>query len=287
MKKVLILSICIILAFVSCNNNKHKSIKQLESGIAFYNKNKLDSSLICLTEAIKLDTTNSEAYYFLSKVNYKIINYSDGLKYLNIAEKRKYNTDSIQELKLKLLFAMENYDEYIDYCNKMISKNTSNYKMYFNKSKALFNKSIDANSEDTKLQLQKEALENISISLNLNKNDNETYGLRGAIRYTLTDYKGAINDFDIVIKSEKKDSLIISISYRYKGLTEKELNNFTYAEALIDSAISYNPKESILFIARGEIRVILNKGDFACDDFRKALELGEKNAIDEIREHCK
>ena len=49
----------------------------------------------------------------------------------------------------------------------------------------------------------------------------------------------------------------------------------------------YNQKKSNLYINRGEIRVLLNKVDLACEDFRKALELGDKNAIDEIREHCK
>jgi len=121
----------------------------------------------------------------------------------------------------------------------------------------------------------------------LNKGDNETFVLRGAIRYALSDNLGAIGDFDMAISQEKKDSSIISIAYRYKGLTENDLNNLRYAESLLDSAIIFEKKQAILYINRGDIRISLNKTDMACEDYRKALELGDNDAIDRIRENCK
>ena len=182
---------------------------------------------------------------------------------------------------------MEKYDDYIEYCNKLISKNSSNYKMYFNKATALFNKANDAKTSETRVEQLKDALENVNISLNLNKDDNETFVLRGAIRFALADNKGAIGDFDMAISKEEKDSSIISIAYRYKGLTEKDLKNLSVAESLLDSAIIFEKKHAILYINRGDIRISLNKADLACEDYRKALELGDKDAIDRIREKCK
>lgn len=286
MKKITFLTTLILLVLFSCNDNRNKSLSQLQAGKEYYENDKYDSSLTSLNDAIRLDSSNSEAYYYLSKTNYQIGNYNEGLKYLNLAEKRKFNPDSIEVLKLKILFAMEKYDDYIEYCDKLISKNSSNYKMYFNKSKALFNKADDATSE-TSVDLLKEALKNVNISLNLNKGDNETFVLRGAIRYALADNVGAIGDFDMAISQEKKDSSIISIAYRYKGLTEKDLNNLSYAESLLDSAIIFNKKHAILYINRGDIRISLNKTDMACKDYRKALEFGDNDAIDRIRENCK
>lgn len=286
MKKSIFLTTLFLLTLFGCNDNKHKSLSQLEAGKKYFENDKYDSSLTCLNDAIRLDSSNSEAYYYLSKTNYQIDNYNEGLKYLNLAEKRKFNSDSIKVLKLKILFAMEKYDDYIEYCDKLISKNSSNYKMYFNKATALFNKALDATSE-TSVDLLKDALKNVNISLNLNKGDNETFVLRGAIRYALSDNLGAIGDFDMAISQEKKDSSIISIAYRYKGLTENDLNNLRYAESLLDSAIIFEKKQAILYINRGDIRISLNKTDMACEDYRKALELGDNDAIDRIRENCK
>ena len=287
MTKNSLLSIIFILTLLSCNDQKQQAIKQLDIGKEKYYKDKFDTSLTYLNNAIKIDSANAEAYYFLGKVNYEIKNYSDGLKYLNLAEQKKYNYDSVQAMKLETLFAMEKYDDYIDLCNKLISKNTSNYKMYFNKATALFNKANDATTTENKIEKLKEALDNVNISLNLTKNDYETFVLRGAVRFALSDNKGAISDFDIAIKNEKKDSSIISIAYRYKGLTEKELNNLIYAESLLDSSIIFQNKHSTLYINRGDIRILLKKVGLGCEDYRKALEYGDNDAIERIRENCK
>lgn len=284
--KLIIFFLLLCILHLSCKNKKHESLSQLNEGKRFYETNKFDSTLFYLNNAIKLDTLNSEAYYYLSKTNYQIENYEEGFKYLNIAEKKKFNSDSIEVWKLKFLFAMENYEEYIEYCDKLINKNSSNYKMHFNKAKALFNKANDASAE-TKLTLLKDALKDVNISINLNNGDNVAFVLRGAIRNALEDNLGAISDFDIAINREKKDSSIISYAYRYKGLTEQDLNNLSYAESLLDSAIIFMKVHAILYIDRGNIRILLNKTDFACEDYRKALELGDNDAIDYVLKHCK
>lgn len=281
------LTILIILALLSCNNKKQQSIKQLEIGKENYFKGNFDTSITFLNSAINIDSSNAEAYYFMGKVNYQIENYIESLKYLNLAEQKKYNHDSVQEMKLEILFTMKKFDDYIDLCNKLISKNASNYKIYFNKATALFNIANNAASTENKIEKLKEALDNVNISLNLKKNDYETFVLRGAVRFALSDNKGAISDFDIAIKNEKKDSSIISIAYRYKGLTEIELNNLNYAESLLDSAILFQKNNSILYINRGDIRILLKKIDLGCEDFRKAFEYGDNEVIERIRENCK
>lgn len=283
MKKPVLLSILLILLIFGCSDSKRESLSQLEDEKKHYQNNSYDSSITFLNNAIKLNPSNSEAYYYLSKVNYDIENYSEGLKFVNLAEKHEFNTDSINSLKLKTLFALEKYDDYIQFNNELISKNSSNYKLYFNKAKALYNKSAKfKNVAQLKL-----ALENINISFNLNKKDNEIYVLRGAIRYALSDNKGAIDDFEIAINQEKKDSLIISYAYRFKGLTNIQLKNFNHAEVLLDSAIIYNNDSAVLYHNRGNARFALNKADLACKDYRKALELGYNDAIYNIRENCK
>lgn len=260
---------------------------QLKIAKDYFYQEKIDSCISYLNNVIKIDSTNSEAFYYIAKANYQIDNFVDGLKYLNLAEKNKFDLDSIQMLKLQILFAQENYEDYIAICNRLITKNTSDYKMYFRKATALYNQGNTSTSNELKDKKLKEALDAINTSLNLNKKDYEVYVLRGAIRIALSDNKGALDDIDIAIKNEKKDSSIIFRAYLYKSSVMQGLDNLTYSESLLDTSISYNPKHSILYIVRGDIRSKLNKVNFACDDYRKALELGDNDAIEKIREKCK
>jgi tetratricopeptide (TPR) repeat protein len=291
MKLLTILALISIMIFYGCSDKRTQSQELLRVGTIHYRNNKFDSSLIYLNNAIRVYSLNSEAYYYLAKINYQIENYDVALKNLALAEENKFNSKSIDSLKLEILFAMENYDEYIRYCDKLISNNPSNYELYLNKAKALYNKSSDDATDVANVKLCKDALDNVNISLELNNSDNETYVLRGAIRYKLLDFKGAISDFEITLNKEKKDSSIISAAYRYKGMTEQEMNNLRYAEILLDSAILFGKngrKISVLYINRGDIRVKLKKVELACEDYRKALEYGDNNfSVDRLRENCK
>ncbi len=287
MKKTTFLSAIFIITIYGCNSSKSESLKQLREGKKHYQIKNYDSSITFLTKALVLDSLNSGAYYFFGKINYEINNYSEGLKYLSLARKHALRSDSLAFLRLKILSAMGNYDEFIQYNNELISKNPSNYKLYFNKARALHNKSYSVETNSAKVDLLKEAFENINISIGLNNTDNEIFVLRGVIRYALSDNYGALDDLNTAIKQEKQDSSIISIAYRYKGLTQVHLNNFTNAESLLDSAILYEKGIAVLYYNRGNVRIRLNKINLACDDYRKALELGENEAIDRIRENCK
>ena len=108
----LIITLCVIL--LSCNDSQKQSINQLKIGKEQYYNSKFDSSLNYLNQAINIDSENAEAFYYLGKVNYRINNYNDGLRYLGLAEQKSYNSDSIEVLKLQLLWKMQKYEDYIN-----------------------------------------------------------------------------------------------------------------------------------------------------------------------------
>lgn len=284
---ILLIAASKLLLIFGCSDYNNKALVHIKAGKKYYNNLKFDSSLYHFNNALKLDPSNSEVSYYLGKIYYQINNYSEALKFLNFAEKQGFKPDSTAYIKLDILLELENYDDYIEYCNKLLSDNSTNYRMYFKKAVAFFTKAQSEPATETKVELYKEALKNVDISLNLNKNDYETFVLRGAIRNGLEDYKGAIGDFDIAINQEKKDSSIISNAYRWKGITEESLNNFIYAESLLDSAIILEKDQSLHYINRGDIRISLKKVALACEDYRKALDFGNNEAVDRIRENCK
>jgi tetratricopeptide (TPR) repeat protein len=281
-----ILTTISILAIIGCFNRKNKSIEHLKAGKEYYFINRYDSSMIHLKNSIKYDSLNSEAYYYMAKVNEEIGNYNNGIKYIDLANKHKIFSDSIDILKSEILQKMYRYDECIEFCDLAINRNNLNYKMYLEKARALFNKSNRETNKNKRLETLYGALDNVNIVLKLNKLNNESITLRGIIRYGMNDYKGAIKDFDTVIYKYKNDSTIISKAYRYKGLSQKRLKNYIHAELLLDSAIIYNKRKAVLYANRGDIRSKLKKMDLACEDYKIALEFGYEYAIETMYKSC-
>ncbi len=55
----------------------------------------------------------------------------------------------------------------------------------------------------------------------------------------------------------------------------------------LDSLIILEKDQSLHYINRGDIRISLKKVALACEDYRKALDFGNNEAVDRIRENCK
>jgi tetratricopeptide (TPR) repeat protein len=142
------------------------------------------------------------------------------------------------------------------------------------------------------------------------------YNNMGAVKMTLGDYEGAIGDFSMAI--EQAPGLYLAYNNRgyayyqlgdmdaalndfYKaleyspGLNEAQLNvssalarqdRLGEAVELLDRVIGEHPQRGVLYLNRGLIREM--QGDLvgACEDWNAALELGEQQASEFIKE-CK
>lgn len=277
----------LVITNYSCGKNKEHIKLELTKGKEYYYSNKYDSAIVHLNKAINIDSSNAEAFYFLSKVYFSSDNYQEAMRQIELAKKNKFNIDSTNFWKSKIFLAQEKYDDCIKLCDTLLSRNGSDYKVHLTRGTALYNKAAQAETTEEQITLNKEALKNANQALNIHKGDNQIYALRGVIRYGLEDYKGAIKDFDLVIGDEKKDSVVISKVYRFKGLSHKSMGNYQIAENLLDSAIIFNNTSGLNYFNRGYIRLKLKETDDACDDFSKALELGMDDAVYFIRNNCK
>ena len=92
---------------------------------------------------------------------------------------------------------------------------------------------------------QKEAMEDFNLAIKIDPDYEQPYFFRGNLKYSQTDYQGALADYTKAI----------------------ELNNgFTDAYA-----------------NRGNLFQSLNQRDKACADWKKARELGKENMEDKLR----
>ena len=142
------------------------------------------------------------------------------------------------------------------------------------------------------------------------------YNNMGAVKMTLGDYEGAINDFTKALDQDPD----LYLAYNNRGFANYQLggldtaltdfneamkhhadfvearlnassvlarqNELDDAVEMLDQVIGMHPEEGVLFLNRGLIKEM--KGDLvgACNDWNRALELGQKQAASFLEE-CK
>ena len=94
------------------------------------------------------------------------------------------------------------------------------------------------------------------------------------------------NAFELVIDPSTLDQSYYDLFYK-RALINIDLNNI--AEAITDCnwGVFLKPKATDLYFQRGNCWLILNNLRRACNNWRQAIELGDRRSIDSIKRHCR
>ena len=127
----------------------------------------------------------------------------------------------------------------------------------------------------------KEAIKDYDKAIELNKSFSEAFYNRGLAKNYLNDYKGAIEDYT---KSLELDSTNIQ-ALNNRGLAKKALDDFDGALEDYTKAIKLNESFATAYFNRGSVKVLMEEN--GCEDFKKALDLGNYKAMEYIDKYCK
>ena len=168
------------------------------------------------------------------------------------------------------------YNYAVDFYDKAIQHNSQYFDAYVDKLKVLHN-----NGKYT------ECLLATNNSLKIFPNNAQLLLVKGVDKYAQDDYSGAILDIDKAIESNKLDSNDYTNAYKFrsdiffvKDSSEKALQD-------INKAILYSPDDFELYETRGNIYKKLLKKDLACENYRKAADLGDVTIYKLIKSYCK
>lgn len=281
-KSILLLLLSVTL--FACQSKRQKAENKFSEGIKLCDSVKYDNAITLFQEAIKIDTSFSRAKYSLANCYLEQKNYDGAINTLGSIKNKQVSNDSIYLLFTKVYLQKEDWGKSIEYADKLIAVNPNSFEAHLLKGKSLYNKAIHATGN---LELLKKALENATIANKIKPNNNECLMLRGIVRFGINDYEGSIKDLNIVVSQEKKDSSTLGTSYRFIGLSLSKQLKLKEALSYLDTALTYSPNTGIIYYNRGFVKIDLKMSDGACDDFRKALELGETDAVDVIQIFCK
>ena len=114
------------------------------------------------------------------------------------------------------------------------------------------------------------------------KTNKIAYYNRGSCRLALKEFKSAMSDFDMTIEL---DPLFVRAYYNRATVF---VNEERYEEALpdLDKTIELSPTLPNALTLRGQLRVKTGDKKGACEDFKKAKDIGDKNANKYLTEYC-
>ena len=142
------------------------------------------------------------------------------------------------------------------------------------------------NSGNLKLDKKeyKEAINDYDKAIELNKKFSEAYYNRALAKNYLKDYKGAIADYSESLELDSTNIQALN-ALNNRGLAKKALEDYDGAVEDYTKAINLNESFASAYFNRGSVKVLMDEN--GCEDFRKALDLGNFKAMEYIDKYCK
>jgi tetratricopeptide (TPR) repeat protein len=289
MKNYIILTIATMLLF-SCSTDKKKAIEHYIKAKKLYKNDDIKNASSEIDLAIKLDSSNLDFQIIKAKIITETDNYELAIKILKSLSSKSFKLDTVNFNIGSCYFSYGNYfsmkqndeekanDSYekaLNYYNNAININTQYFDAYVEKQKVLHN-----------LNRYDEALVVLNTAINLFPDSTSLICNRGVEKMCLGDLTGAMTDLDKSIQINKLDSLDFASAYRFrghlfliKGKPDQAINDLT-------NALKYNPKEQYALVTRAECYKEKGLKDKACEDYRKAADLGFVSIYERIKEYC-
>jgi tetratricopeptide (TPR) repeat protein len=288
MKTYIILATATILLF-SCSTNKKKAIEHYIKAKELNKKDDIKNASSEIDLAIKLDSSNLDFQLTKAMIIARTDNYEMAIKILVGLSSKNFKLDTVnffigacyfgygaysmkQNIKDK---ASDSYEKALIYFNNAINSNTQYFLAYIKKQEVLHN-----------LNRYGEALVVLNTAINLFPDNISLICNRGVEKMSLGDLTGAMTDLNKSIQSNELDSLGFAQAYRFRGLiyfkkgkTDEAINDLT-------NAIKFNPKELMALVIRAECYKEKKVKDKACEDYRKAADLGYVKVYETIKEYC-
>lgn len=270
----------------SCNSNE-KHIHELISASKTSLKNKnYSNALKQIDSVLRLDSLNYEAWLVKGKIHDRIENHELALEAYFKAKSLNKN-DTLYSLIGKTYFSSASpemgasgtignkYFKAVQYLDSSLIYNSNLYDSWVLKTKSLHN------SEN-----HKDALATVNRAILIFPDSIELQLIRGIEKGFVGDKKGSIEDLSKLIERDEFSDLQKAMAYRFRGITYGEIGYNDKAKRDYTSSIELDKEEYGAYLNRGIISLEENKLDDACQDFRKAADLGLTDAFEYIETYC-
>lgn len=118
-----------------------------------------------------------------------------------------------------------------------------------------------------------DAIHSLNTALKSKSDGFEALFLRGIAKFSLSDYRGAVNDFTKTVNLHP----LYARAYQYRGISYDRLLDYAHAIHDYNKALDIDPFNPDVFLARGDTKMHLRDFEGAIEDFTSSINL--KNGI--------
>ena len=235
--------------------NYEDLIKQAE---IHYIAREILHAIDCATQAIDLDKTKIEGYYWRGRSHWYVGAEYDACKDADMLLACAYFTAFHLACRVWAFCVKKDYEQAISECSKALRQDDSVKEAYYYRAWAY-----------RELKKYDRAIDDYSKTIALAPNYAEAHNWRGNAYFGKGDYDSAIADYDEAIKIDPK----YATTYNSRGTAYSNKGVLDHAIADYDKAIVLNPNIAFAYYNRGN--AYSNKGDHdrAIEDYDKAIEL--------------
>jgi len=288
--KYLLILILVATIFTSCSSNKEKAFQHFTTASQFFETSDYGNASKEIELAINLDSKNNDFKILKSKIKCKAKKIDEAISLLKNILPDKFKVDTVNYLIGQYYFIQSSYfaTEKIDenkqkellenailFSDNAISANIQYFDAYIIKQRSLHN-----------LEKYDDALITLNTAIDLFPDSAQLICYRGVEKKYLGDKLGAKNDLNKSIQENKLDSMDLSSAYRFRGYIFSDEGNIDDAINDMTSAINFDPTNEYLFVSRGNFYKKKGMKEKACEDYRKAADLGFVAIYETIKDYC-
>jgi tetratricopeptide (TPR) repeat protein len=244
---------------------------QLKEGLEKAQNGDLHGAIILFDTCIKKNYKNFNAYFYKAKALIELKEPEEAMKNLNLAIQYNPRNALFFYYRGKLSFDTGHKDEaYPDFDTAIILRHdfvdALNYRGVIKAERGH----------------QEEAIKDYDLAISYNKDYATAYYNKGTSEAALEKYKEAIASFSKCVELDPQKAM----GFMNRGNCYVMLKDYTSAITDYTQVISLSPENSDAYYNRGAAYQFMDDKN-ACNDWQKAESLGNKKAVEMLKEYCK
>ena len=235
-------------------------------------KEKWFVALDLINNEIGVQPSNGELYFMRGKVYIQQGNFKGAVQDFNLAENNHYNNSTLYEERAKAYTKNENFSKAVEDYKKALRMDPYNFSLY-----------VNIASVYGAMEQWEEATKYVEDYLGYFPGDPKAIGLCGDMYYQNGNYLNALKCYNLNLKNNPSNPNY----YKSRGKAYLATNMDRYALNDFSMALDINPEDPELYINKGLALQKLGQKEKACSNWKKASQLGSKEAVEYLLKYCR
>jgi tetratricopeptide (TPR) repeat protein len=243
---------------------------KLEEVAYLIDQNKLNDALSIL-ELLNNSSSKDRIYFYFAEIYFKLNNFDESIRYLNLLLERNAANISALEMKMKIQLENKNFEQAIISSISLMMADSYNPEYIFNHASLLF-----------KSDRLDEAEKYINIYLDFFPEDEKANYLKTQILTNDQDYRQALINLNVLIsKNSSNPQYFIE-----RGDIYFLLESYRFAADDYSMALDIDPKSAHAWTNYGNCQHHLNNSKAACNAWQRAAGMKSREAAKMLYKHC-